>query len=201
MPYELIIFDLGNVVLRFDHNISAAKIAGRFGLDRNRVYELFFDSELTKLHDEGKISSRAFVSRITGQLGVKMGFDDFKQCWNDIFFANKGMAPLIKRLKRRYKVYLMSNTNRLHFEFIKDKFRIIGLFDKLVLSYKVRAMKPDPRIYRYALKVAGTAPESAIYIDDRKDLIELSRPLGMRNLLFTGVDRLKKDLKKLSVDT
>ena len=64
MSYDLIIFDLGNVVLNFDHNISAKKVAKRFGVDRKRVYDLFFDSEITRLNDEGKLSQEEFYHKI-----------------------------------------------------------------------------------------------------------------------------------------
>ncbi|MCX5716060.1 MAG: HAD family phosphatase [Candidatus Omnitrophica bacterium] len=201
MKYDLIIFDLGNVILRFDHNISAAKITRRFGLKQKVVYDLFFESEATLLHDEGKISSREFFTRITKQLGIKISFGEFKNYWCNIFSPNKGMIPLVKRLRKKYKVYLMSNINRLHFDFIKKNFSVIKNFDGVILSYKVHALKPDPRIYKEAFRRAKTKPARTVYIDDRRDLIELSRPLGMNNILFINPGQLKRDLKKLSVDT
>lgn len=196
MKYDLIIFDLGNVVLKFDHTISASKIAKRFGLDKNHLYDLFFDSKITRLHDEGKLSSKEFHSRMTKLMDVPIGFKNFKDCWNNIFVMNSGIEPIIKKLKKRHKVYLMSNTNKLHFEFLKKRFAVLKEFDKVILSYKIGELKPHPKIYRYALKAAGTTPQRTIYIDDRKELIDGARALGIESILFRNVGQLKKDLKK-----
>ena len=194
MKYDLIIFDLGNVVVMFDHHISAGKFAARFGLDKAFLYALFFDSKITQLHDEGKISSAEFYRRIKRILGIDIGYDEFKDYWNDIFFTNPGMVSLIKTLKKRYTIYLMSNTNRLHFNFIRKKFPVIKSFDKLILSCEVGKLKPHPKIYKYALRLAGTPPRKTIYIDDRKELAEGARLLGMNTIVFRNLRQLKKEL-------
>ena len=93
----------------------------------------------------------------------------------------------------------MSNTNRLHFKFIKERFPIINKFDKLILSYNMKIRKPHPRIYKHALKLANTTPKRTIYIDDRPELIEGARKLGINGIIFKNLKQLKKDLKKFLV--
>jgi glucose-1-phosphatase len=199
MDYDLIIFDLGNVTVNFDHNISADKIARRFGLSKKDIYEMFFDSRITQLHDEGRLSPRQFYHKVKKAFRIDIDFGEFKNAWNNIFFANRGMGDLIKKLTKRYRVYLMSNTNKLHFEFIKRKFKIIKKFDRVILSYKIGRRKPHPRIYKYALRLARTSPERTIYIDDRLDLIESARMLGIKSLLFKDISGLRHDLKSLGL--
>lgn len=203
MKYRLIIFDLGNVIVKFDHGISARKIvrfSNRFHLDVRKVHNLFFDSPITYLHDEGRLSPREFYHRVKDALCITIKFKDFKAYWNDIFFLNQGMSRLIKRLKKRYMLYLMSNTNKMHFDFIKKKFSIIKEFDRTILSFRVGTLKPNPKIYNHALRLAGVRPEETIYIDDRRELVEGARRLGITALTFTGLRQLKKDLRGLGVD-
>ncbi|MEI8176704.1 MAG: HAD family phosphatase [Candidatus Omnitrophota bacterium] len=197
--YDLILCDLGNVVVKFDHRILARKISRLSGRSTEELYDLFFDSALTRLHDEGKITSREFHERVNNLLGIHTSFDFFKKCWNHIFFTNPGMARIIKDIRRQHMVYLMSNTNRLHFEYIRERFSVINSFDHLVLSYKVGAMKPDKIIYRYALRRAGVSAARTLYIDDRADLIEGGRKLGITGVVFCDPQQLRHDLRKKGV--
>jgi len=199
MKYDVIIFDLGRVVVDFDYNMPAEKIKRRFGLDKRKIHDLFFDSRITRLHDEGRLSSREFYDRVKKMLDIDMSFSEFKKCWNDIFFENKQVGKLVRRLKKIYKVYLLSNTNKLHFDFIKKKFSIIKQFDKLILSYKIGKIKPHPAIYKYALRLANCSPQGAIYIDDRPELVEGARRLGINTILFKNISALKKELRSLGV--
>lgn len=192
---NLIIFDLGNVVVKFDHNISASKFARRFGLDKNKLYDLFFDSEITRLHDIGRLTPADFYKKVKEALNIKIGFKEFKGYWNNIFYTNPGVSGLISKLKARHKIYLMSNTNKLHFDFIKKKFPVIKKFDKIILSYEFGSLKPDPEIYKYAMKLAGTKPETTLYIDDRKELIEGAKALGINAIVFKNLPELKQELK------
>ncbi len=199
MKYDLIIFDLGRVLVRFDHSISAKKFAKRYGLDEKYLYGLFFDSRLTKLHDEGKLSSYEFYRAVKKKLMIKIKYKEFKGYWNDIFYPNPGMVKIIKRLKTKYRLYLMSNTNKLHFEYIKSKFRIIKYFDKLILSYEVGKLKPDPIIYKHALRLANLPPNKVLYIDDRPELIKGAAKLGIDGIVFKSIYQLKRDLKKFTL--
>lgn len=197
MAYKLIIFDLGGVVLKFDHHISARKIASRFALDEKHAYDLFFDSGITKPFDEGRLTPFEFHRRVEKLLKIRISYNDFKAYWQDIFFTNPGIGSLIKRLKKTYKVYLLSNTNKLHFDFIRKKFGIIREFDRIILSYKVGVRKPDPLIYRCALKAARVRPDEAVFIDDRPELVEGARSIGITGILFKEIARLKKELNKI----
>ncbi len=197
--YDCLIFDLGNVVLDFDYNKSVKRLTRESDISKSAIYDLFFDSKITELHDTGKISSFEFFRIVKKELGIKIDFKAFQKIWNEIFFENKAVSSLIRRLKKDYKVILLSNTNRLHFEYIKDKFDVIHEFDELIVSYEVKALKPDPRIFRYAIKKAGTAPERIFYTDDRRDLIDRAKLHGIDANLFKSAKDLKNILSKKGI--
>jgi len=199
MTVKTVIFDLGNVVLKFDIRIIARKIAGKFSLNEDKLFNLFFDSPLTQIHDEGKIDAEEFHKQAMKKLGVEMGFGEFKEIWNDIFIENEDVIKLVLLLSKKYKVFLMSNTNKMHFDYIKNKFDIIKKFDRIFTSFEVGEMKPHPKIYTEAIESANAEPGEIVFIDDRKELVEGAKELGIRAIQFENIDQLKGDLKKNGV--
>ena len=90
-----------------------------------------------------------------------------RHAMSDIFTPNTAMIGLLASLKMKgLKLILVSNTSTIHFDFIKNFCPWLSVFEALVLSYEVRAMKPDPAYYREALRVAKEPSESCLFIDD-----------------------------------
>jgi putative hydrolase of the HAD superfamily len=198
---KVILFDLGNVLVRFDHRIAARRILPFSGKDFNEILQLFFDSPVTKDFEEGRVSPRSYYKKISRVLELKnMTFEKFVSIWNEIFFDNRGMASLLRELKKQYRLCLISNINELHYLYIAKKFpRLFGFFDRIVLSYEVGKRKPAVLIYRRAIQDAGYAPEEVLYTDDRRDLIEEARKMGIPSIVFKGVADFKCRLKKWGI--
>lgn len=199
--YDAIIFDLGKVLVDFDHNISARRISELTGKPQEWLYELFFDSELTKIFDEGKISPRKFYTEMKKLTGLKISFQEFAPIWSDIFSEKTDVCEFAACLKKDYRLLLMSNVNALQFEHISRNFPIIAHMDALVLSYEVGAMKPDPKIYQAAIKAARTSPDRIIYTDDRPELVEGGKLAGIKSsFVFKDLEQFKRDLDNIGVE-
>jgi len=197
--YEYIVFDLGNTLIRFDHNISANKIAKRFNTDAKKIYDMFFDSDITRLFERGKLSPAEFHVKASRFLGLDISYDDFTGIWNDIFWEDDGMCALARELKDRYKLILLSNINVLHFEHIADRFNIIKIFDDLVLSYLVGSAKPEREIFDEVIKRARGNRTGILYIDDREDLVAAALDLGIDSVRFEGVDKLRETMREKGI--
>lgn len=197
--YKVVIFDLGNTLIRFDHNISAKKFANLFHLDSEEVRKLFFDSRLTQAFERGQISSKDFHAGITKHLGVKIPFRDFVSIWNDIFWIDEGSCAIARRLKKNYKLFLLSNISRLHYEYVAQKFDILKIFDEIITSFAVGAIKPEKRIFEDAVRRAGGDKSAVLYIDDREDLIKEAALFGIESIKYEGADKLDRDLKARGV--
>lgn len=197
--YSVIVFDLGNTLIRFDHNISARKIANLCRLNSKEIYDIFFDSPITRAFEKGEISPREFYNRAVTLLGIKLPYRDFVAIWNDIFWEDKEMCDLARQLKKIYKLFLLSNVNRLHFEHIRRKFDIINIFDEVILSFMVGAIKPDRIIFEDVIRRASGDRKKILYIDDREDLIKEAVSMGIDSIRFENADKLKTILKKKGV--
>jgi putative hydrolase of the HAD superfamily len=200
MKYDAVICDLGNVLINFDHRIAVRKILAFTPKNEEDIYNLFFDSGLTELYEEGKISSDEFFHRVKEALELKIDYQAFLPVWNDIFFEvplNLKMHEFLRTVKPKYKLCMISNLNESHFEFLKKKMGIFNIFDRLILSYEVGFRKPHPEIYKVALDFAKTVPSRMFYVDDRKDLVEAAGRLGIKGITFSDEEALELVKKEL----
>lgn len=201
--FDTIIFDLGNVLVDFNHQLAVERISNFSDKAPDEIYQLFFDSDLTGIFEEGKISGEEFFLRVKEMLKLNLSFEEFLPIWNEIFFLtpnNLAIHRLIKDLKNNYKIVLISNINKLHFEYLRKGIDIFSDFHKIILSFEEGVKKPDPLIYQRALESVSTTAKNAVYTDDRLDLIEAADKLGITGIHFKGIDFLKENLIKLNIN-
>jgi putative hydrolase of the HAD superfamily len=199
---KAVIFDLGRVLIDFDHWIAAKKLAVLTNKTPQELYNLFFDSSLVQSFEEGKISPENFFHEVKRLFNLKIGFEEFVPLWSQIFFLteeNKVVYYLAKQLRRHYTVTLLSNINTLHFDYIKKNFPILDVFDYIFASCELGFIKPHPLIYQKVLDKLGIGAGEAFYVDDRAELVCEANKLGIRAFVFKGVEQLKKDLESCGI--
>ena len=200
--YDAVICDLGNVLVNFDHNIAVKKILEHTPKKEEDIYNLFFDSPITALYEEGKIASDEFFYSVKEYLKLDIDYDDFLPIWNEIFFEtplNIKMHDFLRSIKKDYKLIMLSNISKTHFEFLKKAMDIFKEFDKLILSYEAGFRKPTFEIYKLALESMEVSKDRAFYVDDRRDLIEAASKFGIKGIAFNGeqaFNKLKEEFGK-----
>lgn len=198
------IFDLGNVLINFNHNIAVSRIAPlakNFNLEA--AYQLFFDSNFTRAFEEGKIMPFEFYMQIKKILQCDIPYDDFVKIWNEIFYfseENAFILAMAQELKRDFPILVLSNINKLHYDYLKEKFPFVFDFTYKILSFEINLIKPDTAIYKRALSFLGTKPDETIYIDDRRDLIEAASKLGIHSIHFKNTKDLFDELTILGIE-
>ncbi len=201
---KAVIFDLGNVLIDFDHMIAARGVLRFTDKNPEEIFSLFFDSKITGLFEEGKIAPLDFFSAVKEALKLKLTFEEFLPIWNEIFFLtpkNFEVYNLILRLKKRYITCLLSNINILHFEHLKKNFAsLFDAFNITFLSYELGFRKPHHLIYKKILNLLSLKPEEIFYTDDRLELIEVAKKQGINSFHFTGTEKLKSDLLNIGVN-
>lgn len=200
---EVIFFDLGGVVVDFDHSRIARRLLASGNPaappDPQRIFDWVFHPAhgLCSDFNAGKISPEDFFSALCGKFGLHLSFESFVPIWCEIFTENPGVARIIERLKKRFRLMLISNTDPLHFPYILRTFPVLTSFEARILSYEAGVCKPDQRIYREALFTAGTAPEKTVFIDDVPEYVEAAERMGIRGIHFTSPESLEQGLKRL----
>jgi HAD superfamily hydrolase (TIGR01509 family) len=195
-----IISDLGKVVLWFDNNVFYRKMAifSPKSVDEMRA-SVHGSFEFIELFDEGAITPQEFYERAIALLGAQVSYDEFVAAYVDVFSRNQPAINLLKGLKGRYKLILLSNTDPLRFGFVRSRFPDIFFFDDYVLSYEVRALKPRPKIYQEALSRAAAPPSSCVFIDDMEENIAGAAALGIQTIHYLAHTDLKKELRALGI--
>lgn len=199
---KAVIFDLGNVLIDFDHFIAARRIRAFTDKTPKEIYCLFFDSGLTGLFEEGRITPVKFFSEVEKTLDLKIDFATFLPIWNEIFFLteqNRRVYELAKGLRNSYRLGLLSNINILHYEYLKNNFPVFDAFHHIMTSFELGQRKPSPFVYQKALEMLQVQAGDVFYTDDRPELVAEAKRLGLRCAVFTGIEALKKDLLAIGI--
>lgn len=174
-----LLFDIGNVLLRFDFHLALRSLAAQS--DASDPVEVLSRIELVKFAlEDGQIDRAGFVRGVFDVLRYRGTEAEFVAAWEDIFAPNEPMLALVEQLHGRFPLYLLSNTSDIHVDYIFRRYPVFQRFSGAVYSYKVKASKPDPAIYRIACAQLGIEPATTFFIDDLLPNIETARALGFR---------------------
>ncbi len=176
-----ICFDFGNVLVSFDYNRLWENLSSQSTISESEIARRFSESELPRLYESGKISSQRFYREMCSLLKVRLSYEDFCRAWSSIFDASARVDhSFMSSLAKDYILVLLSNTNDIHFTFMRQHFRILREIHHFALSYQVGVTKPGREIYLAALNLAQVNPNEAFYADDIKSYVEAGRALGLR---------------------
>lgn len=199
---DFVYFDLGNVLLHFDHNLACRQMAEVAGLRAEELCEFFQTGDLLRQLEEGKVSAAAVHEAVCRQFGCCCALPDFERAGSDIFWVNRSLFPLTTALyKSGIRLGVLSNTCASHWEFIRNHgFRFLQIFmEQHVLSYRLGATKPALRIYEAAADVVGVAPNRIYFCDDRPEHVEGARRAGWRASQYRSTSALAMELRQLGL--
>jgi glucose-1-phosphatase len=188
--------DLGNVLVKVDHYRFCRRLGDLAGLTPEEVYATVFESNLEPGYDTGRLTTEEFCRRVTAHFGVSLTFTQFSAWWNDIFSPMEGMADLVSHLAAQYPLYLVSNTNSLHFDYIRENYAFWEHFRGFVLSFEVGSRKPEPEIYQALIQQTGLPPSQCLFVDDKAPFVEAARQQGLTAWQFISPQTFVQDLKR-----
>jgi len=197
---KTIIFDLGNVIVPLDFPAGYAAWSEATGLHADEVRRRIGSVDLYRAYEAGELSSPKFQEALEELFEKRFAEGDFMNLWSSIFSEPVLVDPeLLMKLKQRYRLVLLSNTNDLHFRYIRRHYPVVELFDEYVLSYEVQSMKPDARIYEAAIEAARCTPGECFFTDDLAANIEAARLAGMHAEVFVDEATLLGHLRERGV--
>jgi len=170
------------------------------GKNYNYVVDVIFGQGLHDKLETGEISDVIFFKTIKDKLNLKISQDEFFKLFSSKLFKKiETTISLIKKLKKDYKVALLSNTNKIDFEYTLKNSEGFPLFDAITLSFEVGHKKPDKEIFLDALNKLNLKPNECVFIDDIKEYSDAASKLGIHGIHYTSYEKLIKELKKLNI--
>ncbi len=200
---KAIIFDIGGVLIDVDIEYDKKmyhELLGFSGIDDllDPCHQRGIYSDL----EEGKIGADEFRRYILSHSRLGSTPDDVDRC---VAALLKEMPPykaeLLTELSRHYEVCILSNNNEISIKYCHDIFTRAGLdWQKVIsreyLSFKMKLLKPDPRIYTAVLRDIGLPPEEILFIDDAADNVQVASEMGIRAVLFGSGQDLRDVVRK-----
>jgi glucose-1-phosphatase len=196
-----VIFDFGGVISAFDIDIFLRRIEpfSSMGFSELKARALPAAAEQGRLYETGLIDSPEFRRRISAIAGLDMPAAEFTRAYCDIFSPIESTLELIRALKPRYRLALLSNTSEWHFEYGIKPVEVFPLFETVTLSYEVGVMKPARAIYDDALQKLGLSASVCAYIDDLPENVAAAAALGMSAIRYTSYDEVADALRHFGV--
>ena len=192
---EVVYFDLGKVIVDFDHSRAAQELLKVTPLSLKEAMAVLSDGELVSEYETGRLSSQEHYRKVCRRLQMEVSIEKFRELWGSMFLPEPLLSEsFLQDLKKRYRLMLLSNTNEIHFDFVIQNYPILRMIEERLLSFQAGCMKPQARIFELAIKKAGVAPENIFFTDDRPENIAAAQRSGIQALLFQSETQLKRDM-------
>lgn len=188
-PIRNIIFDLGGVILNINPQLTVEAF-------RNLGWRDFYEEnnqtngkELFYSLESGNSSPEVFRNNVRRIADIQRDDEEIDTAWAAMILdIPADRVRYLEELKKSYRLFLLSNTNEIHrIKFHRNfetdfGYSFFDLFERNFYSHEMGMRKPNPQIYRDALKEAGLVPEETLFIDDMKENTEAAKILGMKVL-------------------
>ena len=199
---DFIYFDLGKVILDFDHDIGCQSVSKVAGISPTQAKEAIFDSGLEDKFETGLVSSDEFYESFCQTTNSQPDKNALMRGISDIFVANIQMFPVITQLRAiNFPMGILSNTCQAHWDFVFANYTVLQhFFSPMILSYEVNSMKPDSKIYDRAIEMAGCHVKNCFFVDDKPENVEGAIAAGMDAVLCRSVSELVDQLKTRGVE-
>ena len=202
MTPKFFYFDMGNVLLRFDHEIACRQMGQVAGISADRVRQIVFDSGLERRYERGEVTSREFYDIFCRESGTDGDYEALYRAGGAIFEINVPLIPIVVQLRAvQHRLGILSNTCEAHWDYCSSgRYSVISkLFDVVALSYVLGALKPERAIFEAAARLAQARPQEIFYVDDRNENVAAARDCGFDAVLYTTPARLAADIRKRGV--
>lgn len=199
---KIIVFDLWETVAKKPYQVLP-KLIDHFGIEGTREDNLErYESsvQIAEYHDNEDMA-KSFLKAFSLEYNrdnIRFVIQTIKHSTDQCEYM-EGMKELVRRLKENYRIALMSNTTNLQFEEGNRRMGLTKLFNHVVLSYNIKAIKPSKKAFKGLMKELRAKEEDIIFIDDMQNNCGAAKLLGINSIVFKDAEQLEKELEKLGI--
>ena len=198
---DVLLFDLGRVVLNIDFNRVVATWAGHAGCEPSHLVGRFSPDDAWQRHERGEISDAAFFESLRASLGIDISDVQFLEGWNAIFAGEMpGIGAMLARAGARLPLYAFSNTNDAHVEHFSQHYAdVLGHFREIYLSSTIGLRKPDAAAYDHVVQAIGVPASRILFFDDSAENVAGARARGLSAVHVRSPDDIATALAALGI--
>jgi putative hydrolase of the HAD superfamily len=187
-----IIFDFGGVIYPINHEQSKLAFEALGLKNFETLYGHAVQTQLFENFERGMISPKYFREQIKEHLQASVSDVEIDSAWNALLLGfDSKRLELIQRIAKHYQIFLLSNTNQIHYQkywgelqTIKDHDLFISSFKKLYFSHHIGLRKPDKKIFEFVLYDSNLSAGETAFIDDYELNIRAAKDLGIESILL-----------------
>jgi putative hydrolase of the HAD superfamily len=190
------LFDLGNCLIKLAYERVIGNICRDATVGRDELIEILEQPGGYRDMERGAITFREFYDFLCDRTGYRGTTLDLRRVWSDFFDGTiPGSEALLERVREKYRVAFLSNSNEVHAEVIPRQFgTLFRRDDRFIFSHRFRVAKPDPEIFRRALVVFGALPLHEVFVDDLAENVLAARTIGIQAFQFVDAQQLAREL-------
>jgi FMN phosphatase YigB (HAD superfamily) len=147
-------------------------------------------------HESGRLDGVGLLDNLA-RLAGDGAPEPARRYWLDMFDRQDDMFALARRLRQRYRVFLLSNVGDLHWAHLHEQYRIADIADDMLPSFQAGIMKPHAEIYRQAERRFDLDPAQTVFIDDRADNVEAVQRRGWHGIVHRTSTATIAELQRL----
>jgi len=191
-----IVFDLGGVIINLNQELTFQHFKAIFNEDFPKIWEEIQEKNILERFETGELSNEDFISFFQQQK-PELTTVKLMEAWNSMLLDIPAeRISLIEELRKEYNIYLLSNTNEIHYSFIENYYQtefkaesFMSLFKKVYLSHEMGLRKPDVAIFEKVLSDSNLIASETLFIDDSLEHIKSAKKVG----IITKHINLEKD--------
>jgi FMN phosphatase YigB (HAD superfamily) len=183
-----IIFDIGNVLIDIDYEVMVGEFKKIAVVDFKEIVTYSHQDQVFDQYEKGKITTAEFRKALRKYLKPEVTDAEIDRTWNAILIHYPiAKFELLKELRKRYKLFALSNINELHAgaidSYVQREFGVAGMasyFDHAYYSHEMGQRKPEKEIYQMVLDREGLDPSRTLFIDDKLENTDAAAALGIQ---------------------
>lgn len=198
---KLVVFDLGGVIFMHSFDVALRYWSEKARVEFDDLKMKFSHDHMYALHEVDRISIEEYKNHVCRELGMEISLEDFIVGWNSIFLDEvPGASEVLDILKQDYSVVALSNTNRTHCDFLRQKYaKVLAKFGKVFFSHEILERKPNRRAYERVMSEFEVTNSEVVFLDDLSENIDGAKAVGIHTIHVKNHSAMVGGLEELGL--
>lgn len=190
-----IVFDLGNVLARFNLNDVLNTLTNESKIKED-LLEFYFRSGLWNLYDQGLFTQEEMIQKgVTAYPAYETIIVDFMHHWSEFVLPIPSSMEVLEKVNQTKNCFILSNIPEDCYHFVKEKTPIFSLVQGGVYSYQEKRIKPDLELYKILLSRYRLKAEECLFIDDKIENVQAAQKLGFQVIHLIDATKLEEEIE------